>query len=211
MHPALLADGSVRDAGVAGRPSELPPLAQAPRGTLPCGAPIPGLFGSPIHLRGPASVLWRCSRRPFLGVIGRIRFHPPRFLRGVGLDSRLGPRCRSSSGKPVGCGASLGPVRDCSRVSWAPSILRTPFCRRSASPAPSRRPSTEPEFFLRHRPKPFPQGSDRRRTFSPGGDASPKRCVAVADRTMMGHKNEVGPIWRPTLVHNVATAVIHNC
>ena len=139
------------------------------------------------------------------------RFHPPRFLRGVGLDSRLGPRCRSSSGKPVGCGASLGPVRDCSRVSWAPSILRTPFCRRSASPAPSRRPSTEPEFFLRHRPKPFPQGSDRRRTFSPGGDASPKRCVAVADRTMMGHKNEVGPIWRPTLVHNVATAVIHNC
>jgi len=177
VHPALLAAGSVRDAGVAGRPPELPPSALAPRGGLPCGAPFPGLFGTSRH----SVARWRPRRLSVTGPSAASRtdsvlltalFSEEKALTRVSV-----PRCRSSSGCPGGCGASFDPVRDCSRVSWAPSILRTPFRRRAATPAPSRRRSAERLLF------PFPteavnRGSDRRRASFPRGGRSAEalRC-----------------------------------
>lgn len=118
MHPALLAAGSVRDASVAGRPVELPRRVQAPRGTLPCGTPIPGLFGTSHSKWSPTAAPPPLGFGSFHSTCGRIRVVLTALSSEELTLTRVSvPRCRSSSGCPVGCGASFDRVRDCSRVA----------------------------------------------------------------------------------------------
>jgi hypothetical protein len=77
-------------------------------------------LGSSAHRtpRGPTSALPPFGFRPFHSTRGRIRVVLTALSSEELTLTRVSvPRCRSSSGCPVGCGASFGWVRDCSRLA----------------------------------------------------------------------------------------------
>ena len=194
VHPAFLAAGSVRFASEPGRLSELPLWPKHPG--VHCLAARHSL-GSSAHwfAQGvPVTDFQPFGFPPFPSSRSQSFHRSPRLSCEKTTSTCVSvPRCLNSSGNPVGCGVSVDRDWNCFQVSGAPSIFRTPSLQRWATPTFACRRLTGPKSFLSLWPKPLREGSDRKLPFTPEGDASPKRCVVVVDRTIVGHKNETDP------------------